>query len=642
MKKTSIFSIIFILFWQFATAQNPNQIELTLAPGHTYTQGIAEAMQGIDTDRIPYQTLYERVVGWASLTGWHNSDTTNFSHIKQAWWDLENSQTIPGSSYEEMKQQVAVAQSSNSIPLLGIHFGFGYIDSLALQDGRMRVENNRLIDAGLASPYLSKRVHLAALTTEQVKAGTIYRIVSDASFQLHNLSDESVTGYRVQIMKPLAPTINIPANGTANISFFYPGTNWLKITTNTTKGSYVSYQKIEVSPMISVIKDTSPTSTAPEHRLLSSTIAFRGYNESSATTSHADYHIYYHFLGGNTSQSERVLKKPIVILDGFDPLDSRNYTRIYDTLLLYDNKRKRLGDELRLKGYDVVILNFPITGTKKENNKTHLNIPEISGFNNRDGGTDYIERNAFLLVKLIQELNAELQSNGSSEQLVVVGPSMGGQISRYALAYMEKKQAEGIANMNHNTRLWVSFDSPHLGANIPLALQKDLHFFGYTGGKQAARDAYEKQLHSIAARQMLIEQLNSFGYVSFEQGLNGTDPFHKRYNDSLRNNGLPNSGGWPQNLRKIALVNGSGGGIMNGVANQMFLTLRARVSNFFGLKAAEIDNRFLANPNAMGQYFRGYIRTGLGSVEESQSFQNPNSRGSIDVVPGGQFNGKDL
>ncbi len=32
MKKTSIFSIIFILFWHFATAQNPNQIELTLAP----------------------------------------------------------------------------------------------------------------------------------------------------------------------------------------------------------------------------------------------------------------------------------------------------------------------------------------------------------------------------------------------------------------------------------------------------------------------------------------------------------------------------------------------------------------------------------------------------------------------------------
>ena len=222
---------------------------------------------------------------------------------------------------------------------------------------------------------------------------------------------------------------------------------------------------------------------------------------------------------------------------GFDPMDERSFAEIYDSLLLYDSGSKKLGDELRLKGYDVVILNFPITGTHKDENKTNVTIPEIPSFINRDGGADYIERNAFLLVKLIQELNAELQGTGSNEKLVVVGPSMGGQISRYALAYMAKKEAEGIPNMNHNTRLWLSFDSPHLGANIPLAIQLDLYFFGYWGGEQTAKDAYKQKLYSPAARQMLIEQFQGGNTTGPSHGMNSTALYHQTYYAALKNNG---------------------------------------------------------------------------------------------------------
>ena len=51
-----------------------------------------------------------------------------------------------------------------------------------------------------------------------------------------------------------------------------------------------------------------------------------------------------------------------------------------------------------------------------------------------DGGADYIERNAMNHITLYQKLNNELIDNGSNEELVIIGPSMGGQISRYALA----------------------------------------------------------------------------------------------------------------------------------------------------------------------------------------------------------------
>src|SRR4030095_5111747 len=131
----------------------------------------------------------------------------------------------------------------------------------------------------------------------------------------------------------------------------------------------------------------------------------------------------------------------------------------------------------RSKCYDIVILNFP----------TYIN--EFG--NTVDGGADYIERNAFVLIKLIKKLNQELKENDRSEQLVIVGPSMGGIISRYALAYMEKN------NMPHRTRLWISFDAPHNGANVPIGAQKYVEFFAGNGIKEA-QETLQKKLNTPA------------------------------------------------------------------------------------------------------------------------------------------------
>ena len=140
---------------------------------------------------------------------------------------------------------------------------------------------------------------------------------------------------------------------------------------------------------------------------------------------------------------------------------------------------------LRELGYDVVVVNHP----------THWH----NGIR-IDGGADYIERNALTHVQLYRQLVHRLNQNNSEESLVIVGPSMGGQISRYALAYMEKH------NLDHRTRLWVSIDSPHLGANIPIGVQSLLHLMRDITGSVAAEDFIEQQLNSAAARQQLIEQ----------------------------------------------------------------------------------------------------------------------------------------
>lgn len=371
------------------------------------------------------------------------------------------------------------------------------------------------------------------------------------------------------------------------------------------------------------------------------TIPFKGYDESIPIKGEIEYRIYY---GAN----QRRLKKPIIVIDGFDPLDKRKFEdsdskrpadehRSFYEIMSYGPSNKPLVPELNAKGFDVILVNQP---TYTRNGKTI------------DGGADYIERNAMNLIGLITEVNSELKRNGSSEKLVIVGPSMGGQISRYALAYMEKK------NLNHNTRLWISIDSPHLGANIPLGLQALL--FQLKDPSPEARSFYDDQLKSIAAKQQLIEQYSHILRVgpnpsylngrTVSQGFssNSGAPFYKRYYDNLFKNGLPGSKGYPTKLRKIAIVNGSLTGSKSydnpfvrkndnyAGDSQLVLNLqgfskrtlqRPAVVNLAGLEA-----NFMPNYGRTGRLLRFFK---LGSRTEIFNVTNRNSRGNMDNVPGG-------
>lgn len=434
--------------------------------------------------------------------------------------------------------------------------------------------------------------------------------------------------------------------------FTQAGDNVLSFTVNLSDGnSYTTHQVIQVEDITSgaggsgqkVLKPIGPNCT-PTNELIESDIPFQGYSETQATTSFADYHIYYHTQSRTSTDCERVLRKPIIVLDGFDRKDERKYYDLYKNYLINNDNGAFLGDDLRDKGYDVIILNFPVLGgnlIKGENGVQDLPIPadvKVNGTSQtinakgRDGGADYIERNAFLLVKLIQQVNATLAANSITEEIVIIGPSMGGQISRYALAYMEKKQAEGVPNMDHNTRLWVSFDSPHDGANIPLTFQETFRFFGTTGQNVGAKDAYESKLRSPGARQLLIEQLD---------GLNSTAPFHQTYYNNLRSNGLPGSNGYPQNLRKITLANGAGGGAQTYWDGAEVLNGEGR-KTFLNAKLFELINNFMPSPGVNDRITKARVALpgflSLTVITEKYYVTNTNNRGSMDAVQGGTNN----
>ena len=348
---------------------------------------------------------------------------------------------------------------------------------------------------------------------------------------------------------------------------------------------------------------------------ITSSIPYQGYIEAAAHLGEGEYKIYYDNIDG-------ILDKPIFFVDGFDPGDSRTIPMMYD-LLNYGEPLENLGDIVRDAGYDIIVLNFPTYTSSSD------------GFTIIDGGGDYIQRNAFTLIELISIIN-ELKTG--NEENVVIGPSMGGLISRYALRYMEQN------DLLHETRLYVSFDAPHLGANVPIGLQ---YLFNYLlNGDPNSTDAeflVNGLLNSAAAKQMLIDHYSShlLGNSAFEQDPSLIDPlgatnFRTNFQSEL------DVLGFPQNTRNIAITNGSGNGVMTGtpgmeLINHLFYT---GVQDGFDTRAnMTVHFTPLADQTAqvcefIGQFF---FFVWIEAFSYSALAKSPSSSDGIDSAPGGQF-----
>ena len=288
----------------------------------------------------------------------------------------------------------------------------------------------------------------------------------------------------------------------------------------------------------------------------------------TGATTHAGLAEYEVFLG-----ADNILDNPIFIIDGFDPGDTRNISGIYDLLNFDENgTTQNLADEVRNnEDYDVVLINFPtyfllsngtlqsLTNATDVNGDTVIDTLDYPGSMLVDGGADFIERNAFSVVEIINLINTQKIGN---EENVIIGPSMGGLITRYALNYMEAN------NIPHQTRLWLSFDSPHLGANVPIGFQ---HLFNYLGygldtwvgdfSLEAVRPIVDGMLKSAAARQMLTDHfephLANGEIAAFNPNivLPVAHPYSTTFFNSI--NSLTLSG-FPATTRNVSFINGSG------------------------------------------------------------------------------------
>lgn len=336
---------------------------------------------------------------------------------------------------------------------------------------------------------------------------------------------------------------------------------------------------------------------------ITATIPFQGYGETQAFLGEAEYQI---FLDNTTG----IFDKPIILIDGFDANDSRGIPAIYD-LMTYDSNN--LADTLRDEGFDVVILNFPVY--------TNSNDDLI------DGGVDFIQRNAFILIELINQINAQKVGD---EELVVIGPSMGGLISRYALRYMEQN------SLDHETRLYISWDSPHLGANFSIGMQYFFNYIAIQLGEAQLEALVESVINSPTSKQMLIDH-----YLGHLQA--GSDFLQDpslllptgapNYRDAFQNELV--AMGFPQQVRNISVANGSGTGIEIGSPGTNV------IMNTFDVAAnttAEVEINFTPEAGQSIEVTSMITRLfGFEIASYTAISQSPPNNDGLDSAPGGKY-----
>lgn len=209
---------------------------------------------------------------------------------------------------------------------------------------------------------------------------------------------------------------------------------------------------------------------------------------------------------------DRIFDKPVIIVEGFDPTNENDIGKIRDS---YEDLVESI---LKAKGYDVIYLNF------------------------NNGGAS-IQNNADVLKQLLIDVKQKKTGNHS---ISVIGESMGGLVARYALRSME------IQNQMHGVDKFISFDSPHLGANVPVGFQKlledvdDVDIRQLFNIAQSWMDLGNAYLNSPAARQMLLRY----------KGANPHSDFTALQNE-FNQMGFPSQ----NNIRNISIINASDLGI---------------------------------------------------------------------------------
>lgn len=331
---------------------------------------------------------------------------------------------------------------------------------------------------------------------------------------------------------------------------------------------------------------------------------FQGYDEDTPHIGQGEYQIFYDNIDG-------ILDKPIIICDGFDPEDSRDINTIY-SIGTYGDPAQNIFDNLRDEGLDVVVLNFP-------------NYTRADDGADIQGGADYIERNGLVLVNLIETIKTEMSG---TQDLIVIGPSMGGLITRYALTYMEQNA------LDHQTAIWLSFDSPHRGANVPISFQYAVNYFAEyldNADMAALRDV---QLNSVAAKQMLLDHYSAHlqDGESYLQDTALQLPLPNEYRTTFMTtmDGL----GFPQQTRNLAIINGSLNGTMTATPGA---TLMDGEIDPDGVGAADVNLHFTP-AISISDYNIDHIEiTAYGVTINTFNAvaASPTSSSGLDSAPGG-------
>lgn len=570
-----------------------------------YRNGADRVLGGISQYPVQSGILYNRAFPFSEAVR-NPLEPNNPETFAQSVHEMEMALISPGQSVNPKKLCRNYRQKSlyGDLHLLAYFTLVDEVDTGRIRDSSL-VLNNGFFQffpgPGKETPFRSTEKTAAVLMAAgPLETGKSYQVQFPANIAIGK-----------QFLLPLAARFrvaegnwqDIPQGGSISLIFNQEGSHEIEIEISWSGGIVRNYRQ-------NLLAQITGDCTHPEF--------FRRSDDCPDWQSHPDYspswppspvsasipfggingkgEVWHYLRSGNNSQpSSPQLSNPIIFVEGIDFGDERNGRVIYGKYLSYlptsgGVSSVHLGAQLRNQGNDLIILNFP-------DGRNPANVAAGTANQGIDGGTDYIERNAMVLVKLIQQVNSQLQPG--SRKVTVVGSSMGGLIARYALAYMEKNAA---STGTHHCGLFISQDAPHLGANIPVGLQQLIRNLAKINLSQA-EEAWDGLL-TPAASELLINH-----------AAHGENTLHhdsrSQFLQNMEQNGLPGSKGWPKDpgLRMASISNGTASGYrINGSANPVspvaggneMLSFSLRINNpsIIGFAMAIFDDGYSLGPNA--------------------------------------------
>lgn len=372
--------------------------------------------------------LYDKVTPFAGLYTYNDTDNniSKASLFKQALSELyRTSGKLKFESSESLENRLNTQQNYATVVKMGvINTPISYLnyDPEFPNDGGVKLINDVYVAANNLPPFLQQQVTMVSPLEELVftKDNTItYQFNTTEMYQWGNKKIASMTAdfgngvtyslIQNQLWVQNSIAINyttIDENKKLIFNIIY--TDGTTLTT---------YAGISIGKDTTVSNNNARIASTPGLINFPSTIA-----DSNGALGQLEYRIFY-----GDQNTNKILKKPFIIVDGFDPGDKRkivvedcgvNCQKLFkpfdpakyesiDVLMKYNNQNKDLKAQLTALNYDVIIVNFPTYDN---------NLGQTI-----DGGADDIFRNGRTVASFLQKINADIQANGSTEKLVLVG-----------------------------------------------------------------------------------------------------------------------------------------------------------------------------------------------------------------------------
>lgn len=595
----------------------------------------------LDSSRVPTGILMDKVL--AAGPSFYKNDGINsempilnsFGVLDNFW--LLNHGSMNGPSIPHTLELIDSAHSylarKGSYTIILADHDFNYIDSLAIQDSLITLNDSVFIDG----PKFQKSPYRTSRFINSTVLDSFY--VSSASFVFEQDFYFSNSGIPQSIEVDFGDgqgfrSASFGVALTPNFSEFNATYNGKRaiFTVRIKKNNTWSTTKFKVNTIDCSASTQAPTpSPAPWYS--GNNFRFGNISTSPFDISQVvEGNAYVHYRPDILPGEENLFKRPFIIIEGFetgnyDPNKAENY---------------RMGDFgwCELWGSSFGILGgSPLQKSPTLFNQLHNDGYDIIMLDFKDSKRSLIQ-NAALVRELIQRVNQF--KTVDSDPNIVLGASAGGVISRYALAYMEKH------NEDHCTNLWLSVDAPYQGANISLGAQYLLSFMANNNVQTVSQ---AQIMHSALGTQAALELLI---YNVYQSNL--------RFHSQTANNQIEwlvdapsaehlvfraalNQIGYPQKLQKIAIASGS-----KIMQNQGFVgvtKLYELSANYNGWKKGAYvhgrikldywDSSPILMEGKMSYTANPWYALFAPVVfkKDNKEFRNPNNLPSIDRVPGG-------